>query len=187
LTGTPGIECRSGGPSGNFQMAFTFANPLTSVGGATMTGTGSISNRSLAADPRQYIVDLTGVTNAQTISVTLTNVVDSTGNIGSVTGTMGVLLGDTTGNGAVNSSDIAQTQQESGKTLTNTNLREDVTANGAINSSDIATVQAQSGTALPAGGSSTNPTVTASPAAPANPKNKRAPRSKPVNRKAQGS
>ncbi len=86
LTGTPAVECRSGGASGNFQMVFTFANPLTSVGGATFSGTGSISNRSLGTDPHQYIVDLTGVTNAQTVGVTLSNVIDSTGNIGSVTG-----------------------------------------------------------------------------------------------------
>jgi hypothetical protein len=62
---------------------------------------------------------------------------------------MGVLLGDTTGNGAVNSSDISQTQSQSGLALSNSNFREDVTVNGAINSSDISTVQVQSGTALP--------------------------------------
>jgi hypothetical protein len=62
---------------------------------------------------------------------------------------MGVLIGDTTGNGAVNSSDIAQTQSQSGQPVTSSNLREDVTGNGAINSSDIALVQSQSGTALP--------------------------------------
>jgi hypothetical protein len=45
---------------------------------------------------------------------------------------MGVLIGDTTGNGAVNSSDIAQTQSQSGQAVTSSNFREDVTANGAI-------------------------------------------------------
>jgi hypothetical protein len=63
---------------------------------------------------------------------------------------MGVLAGDTTGNGIVNSSDIAQTQSQAGQPVTSTNLREDVTANGLINSSDIALVQSKSGTALPA-------------------------------------
>jgi hypothetical protein len=62
---------------------------------------------------------------------------------------MGVLGGDTTANRAVNSSDIAQTQSQSGQPVTNTNFREDVTVNGAINSSDIAFVQSKSGTALP--------------------------------------
>jgi hypothetical protein len=62
---------------------------------------------------------------------------------------MGVLVGDTTGNGAVNSSDIAQTQSQSGQPVTAANFREDVNANGLINSSDIALVQSKSGTALP--------------------------------------
>ena len=62
---------------------------------------------------------------------------------------MGVLAGDTTANRAVNSSDIAQTQSQSGQPVNANNFREDVTANGVINSSDIALVQSQSGTALP--------------------------------------
>jgi hypothetical protein len=62
---------------------------------------------------------------------------------------MGVLVGDTTGNGHVNSSDISQTQAESGNPVTSTNFREDVTVNGLINSSDISLVQSQSGTDLP--------------------------------------
>ncbi|HEV1994863.1 MAG TPA: dockerin type I domain-containing protein, partial [Candidatus Acidoferrum sp.] len=62
---------------------------------------------------------------------------------------MAVLIGDTTGNGAVNSSDIAQTQSQSGQLVSASNFREDVTANGQINSSDIALVQSKSGTALP--------------------------------------
>ncbi|HEV3243551.1 MAG TPA: dockerin type I domain-containing protein [Chthoniobacterales bacterium] len=58
---------------------------------------------------------------------------------------MSLLAGDTTGNGTVNSSDISQTQSQSGLPLTPDNFREDVTVNGAINSSDIAFVQAQIG------------------------------------------
>jgi len=61
---------------------------------------------------------------------------------------MSVLSVDTTRNGAVNSSDIAQTQSQSGQLVTSTNFREDVTANGLIDSSDIALVQSKSGIAL---------------------------------------
>jgi hypothetical protein len=49
----------------------------------------------------------------------------------------------------VNSSDIAQTQSQSGQPVSASNFREDVTVNGAINSSDVALVQSKSGTALP--------------------------------------
>jgi hypothetical protein len=89
------------------------------------------------------------VTDAQIITVNLANVADSGGNVGSiVSASMEVLIGDTTGNAAINSSDIAQTQSQSGQPVTSLNFREDVTANGLINSSDIALVQSKSGTAL---------------------------------------
>jgi hypothetical protein len=152
LTRNPGIECRSGGANGNYAMVFKFAVVLSTIGNATVTGTGVVDNRAIdTTNGRQYIVNLTGVANAQNLSVTLSNVTDVAGNIGSsVSATMSVLAGDTTGNGTVNSSDISQTQSQSGLPLTPDNFREDVTVSGAINSSDISFVQAQSGTALPA-------------------------------------
>jgi hypothetical protein len=52
----------------------------------------------------------------------------------------GALLGDTTANGLVNSSDISQTYAQSGQPVTSSNFREDVNTNGLINSSDIAIV-----------------------------------------------
>jgi len=151
LRGASGIECRSGGANGNFTIVFQFAFPLSSVASATVTsGTASVSSSTIGSDPHEYIVNLTGVTNAQHVTVTLNNVTDVAGNTsGSVLATMGMLLGDTTGNGAVNSSDVAQTQSQSGQAVTSANYREDVTVSGAINSSDIALVQSQSGTALP--------------------------------------
>jgi glucose/arabinose dehydrogenase len=167
LTGPPGIECRSGGANGNHTMIFKFAVPLSSVSGASVTnGIGSVSGRMIdSSNTRQYIVNLTGVTNAQYITVTLSNVTDVAGNTSvSVSTTMGVLVGDTTANGAVNSSDIAQTQSQSGQPLTINNFREDVTVNGAIDSSDIALVQSQSGTALPPPPSSPAASLDAAPA-----------------------
>jgi hypothetical protein len=61
---------------------------------------------------------------------------------------MGVLLGDTTGDAVVNSTDIAQTKSQSGQTQTASNFRQDVTADGNINSTDIALVKSKSGTGL---------------------------------------
>ena len=68
---------------------------------------------------------------------------------GNVTVPMAVLIGDTTGNGAVNSSDISQTKSQSGQPVTSLNFRQDVTASGSINSSDISLVKSKSGTGLP--------------------------------------
>lgn len=62
---------------------------------------------------------------------------------------MDVLLGDTTANRTVNSSDIGQTKANSGQTTAGSNFRSDVTVNGSINSSDIGSVKAQSGTSIP--------------------------------------
>jgi hypothetical protein len=151
LNGTRGVECRTGGGNGNFTMVFRFALPLSSVGSRSVTaGPGTVSSSAIGSDPHEYIVNLTGVTNAQYVTVTLSSPTDVAGNTSnSVSATMGVLLGDTTGNGVVNSSDIAQTQSQSGQPLTATNCREDVTVSGDINSSDIALVQSQSGMGLP--------------------------------------
>jgi PKD repeat protein len=158
LTGARGVECRSGGANGNYTIVFTFANNLTSVDSATVTtGAGTVSsttrgpNAALNLNANQFEVNLTGVTNAQYIAVSLVNAKDSTGAIGNVIGPqMGVLIGDTTANGSVNSSDVSQTQSQSGQPVTSSNFREDVTVNGSINSSDVSLVQSKSGTGLPA-------------------------------------
>jgi hypothetical protein len=144
LTGQPGIECRTGGPSGNHKIVFTFPVNVT-VGSATCGGNPAAG---LNANGSTVTVDCTGVTNAQTISIALSNVSDGTNTV-NVSVPMGVLEGDTTANRAVNSSDISQTQSQSGQPVTGLNFREDVTINGLINSSDIAIVQSRSGTALP--------------------------------------
>jgi hypothetical protein len=155
LTGSPGIECRTGGANGNYMLVFTFPNTLASVGGAILTGgAGSISSSAIGADTHQYIVNLTGIIppnppGGENVTVTLNTVHDTENNSGSVAGTMGVLPGDTTGNGQVNSSDISQTKAQSGNAATSANFRTDVTVSGLINSSDISTVKAKSGTALP--------------------------------------
>ncbi len=145
-TGAPGIECRSGGATNSHMLVFTFANNVSVQGAAVSAGTGSVSN--FTAVGTQVTVNLTGVTNEQTIAVTLLGVSDST-NTSDVEVTMALLLGDTSTNGAVNSTDIAQTQSQSGQLVTATNFREDVTVNGTINSSDISLVQSKSGTGLP--------------------------------------
>jgi hypothetical protein len=161
LVGTRGIECRSSATlgAGNYTVVFTFINNVTNCGSAGTTG-GSVSNGPLG---NQCTENLTGVPNTQYTSVTLNNVVDFENNSGNVSVPMGVLIGDTTANGAVNSSDVAQTQSQSGQPVNSTNFREDVTVNGSINSSDVALVQSKSGTALPAGVSQSQDATTPAP------------------------
>jgi hypothetical protein len=152
LAGSVGVECRSGGANGNYQLVFTFADPLSSVTGATVTsGAGSVATANVdPTDAHNYIVNLAGVTNGQTITVSLTNAADSTGKFSAtVPISMGVLIGDTTGDRTVNSADIAQTKSQSGQSLTRSNFREDLTADGNLNSGDITLVKSKSGTGLP--------------------------------------
>jgi hypothetical protein len=151
FTGTPGIECRTGGANGDHTVVFNLVNTLTNVGSADITsGTGSVSSSAIGSDAHQYIVNLTGVSDSQLITIGLINVSDSTGAIGSaISVPMGVLLGDTTGNGQANSSDISQTKAQSGNAVTASNFRTDVNLNGLVNSSDISLVKSKSGTALP--------------------------------------
>ncbi len=151
LTGTRGIECRTGGGTNAYTMIFTFANNLTSVGSATVSsGTGTVSSSSIGPNPNQYTVNLTGVTNAQNIVVTLTGVVDVVCSSGTVVGPqMGVLIGDTNADASVNSADISQTKSQSGQLVSGSNFREDVTIDGNLNSADISLVKSKSGTAIP--------------------------------------
>jgi hypothetical protein len=145
--GSSSDECRNGGANGNYQLVVTFLNPISAVAGGSVTsGTGHVDSVSVSGS--NVTINLSGVTTAQRLVVTLTGVNDGT-TVGTAVITMPVLVGDTTNSGAVNSSDIAQTQSQSGRAVSSTNFREDVTVNGAINSSDIALVQSQSGTALP--------------------------------------
>ncbi len=144
LTGT-GIECRTGGPSGNHEIVATFAAPVTFTD--VSTSCGSVMGTSVSGN--QVTIDLTGVPNASRCAVTLNGVTDGPSASGDARLPVNFLEGDTTGNGAVNSSDITQTQSQSGQPVSSGNFREDVTVNGLINSSDIAVVQSKSGTALP--------------------------------------
>jgi Tol biopolymer transport system component len=151
LTGNPGIECRSGGANGDYTLIFTFANSLTSVGSASVSsGTGSVSNQAIGADAHQYVVDLTDVANAQTITLSLTNVTDSVGNFSSeIVGSMGVLIGDVNANGVVSNTDVAAIKVQVAASVTSSNFRTDVNANGVISNTDVSEVKAQVGTTLP--------------------------------------
>jgi fibronectin-binding autotransporter adhesin len=158
LTGPSGVECRSGGSGNNHKLVFTFNNDVVSGTAAVTAGTATLAgppvfpgDPNLNFIPRNtMIVNLTGVTNGQTLAVTLSNVTDTFGQVlPSTAVNVKMLLGDVTGNGAVNSSDVSQTQFESGHAVSTMNYRADVTVNGEINSSDVSTVQGQSGTARP--------------------------------------
>jgi hypothetical protein len=152
LAGLRGIECRSGGTNNSHTLVFTFANTLTSVSGASVTsGTGSVASSNIdSSDAHNYIVNLTGVVNAQVITVSLTNVTDSAGNFSSaVSAQMGVLLGDVNASGLVDGNDVSAVQSRTRQSVNSTNFRYDVNASGLIDGNDVSITQGHTRTSLP--------------------------------------
>jgi hypothetical protein len=96
-------------------------------------------------------IPLTNVADQQTLNVTLNGVNSASSDEPAVNVVipMSRLLGDTTGNRAVNAGDVSQTKGRLGQTVTSANFRSDVNANGSINAGDISVVKANSGHAVP--------------------------------------
>nr|MBA2431872.1 hypothetical protein [Chthoniobacterales bacterium] len=161
LTGTPGIENRNGQPAaGEHRIVVTFANPVAVASGATVDAPGSGSVSNIEVEGAVVTIDLTGVSNAQTITINLLGVTDGT-NTGNIAIPMSVLLGDSTANGAVNAADVGLAKSLSGQTTTGANFRNDVNINGVINAADIGLMKANSGTGLPSASRGDTDTKTA--------------------------
>lgn len=154
LTGPPGVECRTGGATGDHTIIVAFSQNVTVNGSpqaAITSGTGTVGTDGKSNGGSVFIngnvvtVPLTNVTNNQTINVTLFGV-NSTSN---VVIPMSILAGDVTGNGIVNASDVAFTKSRIGQPISQTNFRADVTAGGSINATDVSIVKSNIGTGLP--------------------------------------
>ena len=157
LTGTPGIECRAGGATDDYEIVVAFGNVVAVNGtpqaqvttGTGTVGSGGVSNGGLVTISGSTVtVPLTNVANAQTVDVTLVGV-----SVGSATGNVVVrmsrLVADINGNGSVNATDISQTKFHSGQAIDATNFRADVTASGSINATDVSIIKSNSGSSLP--------------------------------------
>jgi hypothetical protein len=153
LTGPPGIECRSGGANGDYALVFTFANTLANVDGASVAsgGTGSVASSNIdSSDARNYIINLTGVTNAQTITVNLANVTDSVSDFSdTVSISISVLLGDVNRSTRVDAADVSLVRQQALQPITSSNFREDINASGRIDAADVSIARQQTLTSLP--------------------------------------
>jgi hypothetical protein len=151
LTSGAGIECRSGGPIGDYTLVFNFANILTNVGQATVTsGAGDVSSKTIGSDGHQFIVELTGVSTAQRITMTLNDVTDSDGDWSSaVSASMGVLLGDVNGTGRTDSGDVTSVRNHTVSVPDQQSSRYDVNADGRIDAGDVTVTRNSSVTVLP--------------------------------------
>jgi hypothetical protein len=145
----PGVECRSGGATNDYTLVVTFSNNLAGGNASVTSGVGKVAGAP-AISGNTITVTLTGVTNAQTLSVTLNSLTDQfLQTLPDTAVNMSVLIGDVNGNGTVNASDITAVKVRSGEPPSNANFRTDVNANGNINASDVEQVKTATGTSLP--------------------------------------
>ncbi len=142
----PPTECRSGGTGEIYQVIITFPDAV-SVDRAFVASRGFAAAATLSVSGAEVTVNLTAVGNAQTALIMLENVSDGE-NMGDIFIPFPILIGDTSGNGSVSSSDVGQVKSQSGATVAGANFRTDVNANGTISASDIGQVKAASGTSL---------------------------------------
>ncbi len=143
LSGTPGVECRDG--AGAYTFVVTFSNMMATGTASVTGGSGSVAGSPVIAG-NTMTVQLTGVTNAQVLTVTLANLSDSFGQtLADTPVSAGMLIGDTNGNGMVSSSDISQVKASVGASADGSNFRTDVNVSGAVSSADIAETKANSG------------------------------------------
>ena len=141
LAGDPGVECRSGGAGSDYKFVFTFTNDVKNGNANVDSGVATVSGAPVFSG-KTMTVNLTGVANAQALTVSANGVTDQFLQVlpnTSVTAKM--LIGDTTGSSSVNSSDIGQTKLQTGQPVSSSNFRDDVTVSGDINSSDVSRCQ----------------------------------------------
>jgi uncharacterized delta-60 repeat protein len=147
FSGEPGVECRS--TNGNHKFVFAFSTDVVSGSASVTGGTGSVSGNPIFSG-NTMTVNLTGVTDVQKITVTLSDVTSSTSQVlpdTSVSANM--LIGDTTSDKAVSGVDVSQTRGQVGQPVTNSNFREDVRPDGSINATDVRRVRSNVGHSLP--------------------------------------
>ena len=150
LNGTTGSEGRIGGGNNRdtHQVIIVFAAPVTvsEVNVASPDGGSGAATQSVAG--AVVTITLSGVADQHYYLITLMDVTDGI-TMANVAIRIGMLIGDTNGDGVVNASDVAAAKAQSGAPVSNANFRADVNANGAINASDVSIVKSHCGDGLP--------------------------------------
>ncbi len=149
LSGNVGIECRTGLTRNVVVM--TFNNNVTGADSASSSG-GTVGSVSVdPADAHNLLVTFNGAAcNGSTVTVTANNVHCDQGNtLSSASASMGILVGDVTGDGRVTNGDTAAVRAVQGQQTNASNFRDDVTLDGKINTQDVQTVRSHRGDVLP--------------------------------------
>jgi hypothetical protein len=133
------VECRSS--NGHHTLVLTFSSDVVSGSASVTSGTGSVFGNPIFSG-NTMTVNLTGVTDVQKITVTLSDVTSDTAQVLPDTAvSANMLIGDTTGDKTVNNSDVTQTRGQVGLPVTDSNFREDANVDGVITSADVSLVR----------------------------------------------
>jgi serine protease AprX len=146
LTGNPGIECRTGGVT---QVVVIFGQPVNFTGVSVTSGTGTVSSTT-GNGTNQATINLSGVTNAQTITVTLFGASFAIGGASAdIPIPIGVLLGDVNASRRTDAGDVTQVRNKTVSIPDATTFRMDVNASGRIDAGDVTTTRNATVTVLP--------------------------------------
>lgn len=129
LTGSSGVEDRS---SSTYEAVFTFDNPVTSADISVTAGTATLGEPVFAGNV--VTVALTGVADAQVVTLQVANVNGSGVSAGTVD--FGFLIGDVNGDRAVDLPDRDQLLADKGQPVTAANFRDDMNLSGAVDRGD---------------------------------------------------
>ncbi|MDQ6654234.1 MAG: hypothetical protein M3Y80_00275, partial [Verrucomicrobiota bacterium] len=75
LGSTPGVECRSGGGTGDHTLVIGFSNPIATATANITGGTATVVSTAISGNT--VTVNLTGVADVQTVTVTLSDITDT--------------------------------------------------------------------------------------------------------------
>jgi RHS repeat-associated protein len=146
LVGDEGIECRSGGDNGDYQIVAIFATPVTVNSVTVNSGIAKLVGANLSGT--QITIDLTNVSTAQRLTVKLAGLSDGAYS-GDLIIPMRVLIGDANGDGVVDDGDSLEITDHANEPLNTAISRYDVDANGVIDNADGEVVKTYSGKGLP--------------------------------------
>ena len=154
-SGAGGIECRN--PSIGLTIVVAFDRPVTagsasvSAGTATVDGTPTFTGNTMS-------VRLSGVANAQAITLALSDVTDhAAGVLAAAAVSFRVLHGDVNGNGAVSAADVNLVKSRLNQTVTYATYRADVSADNAVSVTDVNAVIAKVNTTVVGGPTPNSP------------------------------
>ena len=141
LNGTSGVEDRS---SNTYNAVFTFDTTVTSGNAGVISGTGTAGTPTFNGN--EMSVPLTGVANAQVVTIRVGNV-NGGGSTSDVQ--FGFLVGDVDANRTVQKADAIEVRGNFRQAVNGSNFRDDVDANGRIIKPDFNLVKGALGTSIP--------------------------------------